>query len=509
MGRPKPRRAVPAKPKRTIDPRTILLLIVLLAAFLRIWQISTVPAGLHPDEALNGNVARQALETGRFAVFYPENFGSEGLYINVTAASIGVFGSTKWALRIVPAVFGILTGWGICMLGDEMFTPPIGLIAAFFTATSFWHLNFSRIATRAVSAPCFLVWAMFFLLAAFRRRSLAWYAIAGAIYGLGFHTYLAYRITPLLVAGVLAYFYLRTRTWKPIALFSLCAALMALPLALYLLSTPEAMSSRTSQVSVLHSQHPAADVASNVWKTAAMFFLSGDENWRHNYDSRPEILWPVAIFLVIGLAGAKRFPNFLALAWLVLAAVPEVLSSEGIPHAYRAILMIPPLFLLAAAGAVRSYYWLENRIPVRIVIATGCALAAFLAFDAWRTYFDLWAADPRVADAFMTNTSALADRINTIPREVPKIVAVAVRDAVSVNGVGLSAQPIMFLTASFTPQEQQQSHIRYVTPEGSPLRGRDFCDAVANTAPKTTPVICLLGAGDAVKPPDSPSGSTR
>ena len=45
----------------------------------------------------------------------------------------------------------------------------------------------------------------------------------------------------------------------------------------------------------------------NIWKTALMFFVEGDGNWRHNYPPHPELFWPVGIFFAMGivLAGAR------------------------------------------------------------------------------------------------------------------------------------------------------------------------------------------------------------
>src|SRR3989344_915690 len=146
-----------------------LFLILALAAFLRLWQLPTVPPGLYPDEAANGNNAVEALHTGNFSAFYPENNGREALFINVQALSIALFGPEPWALRLVSAFVGILTVAAVFFLARELFRPApgaperrwlgipehdlIGLAAAFFVATSFWHLNFSRISFRAISVP--------------------------------------------------------------------------------------------------------------------------------------------------------------------------------------------------------------------------------------------------------------------------------------------------------------------------------------------------------------------
>ena len=188
-----------------------LFAILALGAFLRFYHIAAIPPGLYPDEAMNGNNALEALHTGHFSVFYPDNNGREGLYINIVAGSITLFGNEPWAIRLVSALFGIFTVLGIYFLTKELFpeNPRSALFAAFLLATSFWHINFSRIGFRAIMAPFFLVWSFYFLFAMLSRlrpknnsqslRPELSATLGGIFFGLGFHSYIAYRVAPLLL----------------------------------------------------------------------------------------------------------------------------------------------------------------------------------------------------------------------------------------------------------------------------------------------------------------------
>ncbi len=53
--------------------------------FLRVYSLETVPPGLQYDEAHNGLDGLKAWQEGDFKVFYPQNNGREGLYINLVA----------------------------------------------------------------------------------------------------------------------------------------------------------------------------------------------------------------------------------------------------------------------------------------------------------------------------------------------------------------------------------------------------------------------------------------
>lgn len=235
-------------------PRALVILILSLAAFLRFHQLATIPGGLQVDEAMNGSNALEILETGHLQVFYPENNGREGLFINIQTPFVYWFGNTPWALRIPSAIFGVLTVWGVYLLGAELFSTPIGLLASFFVATSFWHLHFSRIGLRAICAPLLLTWGLYFLLAGIRRLrqgkpATGWMILAGAVYGLGFHTYITYRVTPVLVGGMLIYYFFRAREegwlapfWKASVAFAAAAALVICPLLIYFIQNPGASS---------------------------------------------------------------------------------------------------------------------------------------------------------------------------------------------------------------------------------------------------------------------------
>jgi predicted membrane-bound mannosyltransferase len=64
-----------------------LFLIVSIALFLRTYHLTELPPGLYPDEAMNGDNTMHALHTGAWSVFYPENNGREGLFINIRVSS--------------------------------------------------------------------------------------------------------------------------------------------------------------------------------------------------------------------------------------------------------------------------------------------------------------------------------------------------------------------------------------------------------------------------------------
>ena len=288
-------------------PRYALLLILALAAFLRFFDLTTIPPPLHFDEAMNGNDAMENLETGHIDMFYPQNGGREGLYINIETALIYLFGPEPWLLRLPAAVFGTLTVWGVYLLAAELFSVPIGLLACFFVATSFWHVLFSRLGLRAIAAPFFAVWTLYFLLDAMRRAldgrpAAARVILAAFLCGMGFYTYIAYRVTPALVLLVFVFWFLQSRreALRAFAVFTLAAVVTVAPLAAYFVRHPDALLHRSAEISIFNKPHPFAELLLNIQKTILMIFARGDFDWRYN-SVPPVVFWPVAILFAAGL----------------------------------------------------------------------------------------------------------------------------------------------------------------------------------------------------------------
>src|SRR3990167_5244896 len=208
-----------------------ILFLLIIAAFLRLYNLETTPPGLYPDEAMNGNNALEAIRTGTFKVFYPENNGREGLFINIQALFLAATGIREpWMLRLPSALFGILSVLGAFYLFRELARTSelkndflIGFLGSFLLATSVWHIIFSRIGFRAIMAPLFLIWALYFLIKAVRSSSSRSYFLfsifSGISYGLGFYTYIAYRITPLLLLLLVPFFRKEKNFWKSIWVF--------------------------------------------------------------------------------------------------------------------------------------------------------------------------------------------------------------------------------------------------------------------------------------------------
>lgn len=485
--------------------------ILLVATLFRLWKLESIPPGLYHDEAMNGSNALRVLETDEPKIFYPDNNGREGLFINLQAISVAVFGNEPWALRLVSALFGIGTVAGVFFLTRALFYSYAGKLvfglrpdeamaaaASFFTAVSFWHMNFSRIGFRAIMAPFFLVWAVAFLWIALRserwqvqRRLMI---AGGAFFGLGFHSYIAYRVSPLLLVAPFFLAIRNKKLWAGIGVFLAAAAFAALPIGFYFSAHPADFLGRTEQVSIFASDAPVYDFLANLGKTLQMFWFRGDHNSRHNLPGSPELWWPIGILFVIGIVMSvwdlARRKNAAAHSmlwvWLLIFSLPVALSSEGLPHALRAIIMIPPVLILSAYGFWRIIEWVEQwflhqeaarpsfRSQLRrIRWELGLLLLVFFAAHAISTYtqyFVRWASMPDTYRAFSGPSVEIARWLRTVPSEVPKYVIVNASGIPTMPPDGgtdakkapMPAQTIMFLTDTWPQKNREAQKLTYV-----------------------------------------------
>lgn len=456
-----------------------VILVILVASFFRLYRFQDFPPGLYPDEAMNGNNALETLATGHWKVFYPENNGREGMFINIQALSVAAFGNYPWALHLPSAIFGILTVLGVYFLGKELLGKQAGILAALFMAAGFWHINFSRIGFRAIMAPLLAVWGTYFLFRAFNRhRYILISIIGGLVFGLGAHTYIAYRAMPLLALIIAVVYFInglpetRKKILISFVLFTISAVIAFAPLGMYFLKNPQDFFGRTTQVSVFSSPTPLKDLGLNILKTAGMFNVQGDYNWRHNLSGKPLLVVPVGIAFLVGLflmvrgvwrEKTKAIPEITLLSWLIIGGLPVVVSNEGIPHALRAILMAPAVYLIAGFGMMEIFSFFSRRTSRQIAVTILSAVIAFTIAQTYNDYFRVWGPNPETAGAFNHQDIEIARTLNNLLISQPKYIVVEA-NGVLVRGIPMPTQTIMFLTDTFTPDKQKKKNLYYILP---------------------------------------------
>lgn len=431
----------------------LLALIISLGFFLRIYNIENAPPGVYPDEAVNGEDALRAISTGDFQWFYPANQGREGLFINIQALSLMLFGVNVLALKLPSILFGTLTILGVFLLARELFSTRVGLFSAFLIAVGYWAINFSRIGFRAIMLPLVLVFAFYFLWKGLRTKKWTDFAAGGFIFGLGLHTYIAFRIAPaILVVTLLSFLISRPNFlkeyWKKILVFILFTSLAAAPM-LYTLfvAHPEYMESRSASISIMSPEvnkgHLLQTFLKSFGLSLAKYNFWGDQNWRHNYPPYPILDFLTGIAFLFGFFYSfLRFFHLLylrifqkiqspqldvyvfLLSWFFIMLAPEFLTAEGNPHTLRAIGTLPVVFIFSALAFDYVLKFASDRSAFfkKIVIVFLAAAFAFIGIFNTVKYFYFWANKPETARAFEKNLMEVTNYLKLLPAEEEKFV---------------------------------------------------------------------------------------
>ncbi|MBI4029179.1 MAG: glycosyltransferase family 39 protein, partial [Candidatus Blackburnbacteria bacterium] len=142
-----------------------LAIIFLIALFLRVINLASVPVGLHGDEASIGYNAYSLLKTGKDqdGHFLPLSFDQFGDfraagYGYLDIPFVALFGLNAFAVRLPAALFGSLTIIIFYFFLLELFeNKSIALIGSFLLAILPWHINISRASSEGVISSFFVL----------------------------------------------------------------------------------------------------------------------------------------------------------------------------------------------------------------------------------------------------------------------------------------------------------------------------------------------------------------
>ena len=402
------------------------LAVLLLAAFLRLYRLASVPFGWHPDEATKALLARDVLAGKYHPVFFSAFTGREALFVYLEALLFALLGEGIFFVRLLSAFVGILTVALSYTTAREMFSRRIGLLTAVFLAVSLWHLIASRNGYRAVIQPFIQLFAIFFLFYGLRRASLskerAWwpFLLSGVFLGLTQYTYTAVRLFPFLILGILLLVLLFDRrsitaNWQPLLLMGLVAFLVFLPLGYYFWQNPQDFFGRAAQISVFSPEWSGGDSGARLWQsvkeTARMWTIWGDINYRFNISGQPVFDWfsgllfllgiPLAVWRALKTSGLRRVAYLTLLLWLAIMLLPMVLSAESLPYYQRAIGALPAVYVFPALTLDAAMEGFNRQAGERWRGLPAVLLVLFfgwLALGTYSDYFQEWHNVPRNDD---------------------------------------------------------------------------------------------------------------
>lgn len=411
-----------ARIKKLVTSNFFLVIILILASFLRLYKITKVPVSLFGDELDVGYHAYSILKTGRdySGNPWPLHFQSLAewrtpLYIYASVPTVSVFGISPLGVRLPAAIFGIVGVWGMYLLVKELFNNKVkikdkllnseflALIAAGILAISPWHIQYSRAAFEVTQLLAFLIFGLYFFFRSLENGK--WFPISILFLVLTPFIYSTAKLfTPMLFLFLIFFWKneLIKLGRKNLIYGAFVGLVFGLPIAYSTFF--EGGTERFGYLSVFTDPTKETEIGYEREFDAAVrgeiklglqpnlsdkffhnkftfwgfkivnnylnafstdfLFIRGDLNLRHSI-GMGQFYKVEFTSLILGLilffsSRLEKRMKLLIAFWLLAGVIPASLTRDGGNHATRLILILPPLIFLIAYGLVDAFVRLRG-----------------------------------------------------------------------------------------------------------------------------------------------------
>lgn len=341
----------------------VLLLIISLAAALRLLHLGQVPPSLDWDEASLGWNAWSLYKTGtdEYGKALPVSIRSFNdykppLYVYATIPSVAIFGLNEFSVRLPSAIAGILTVVTTYLLLRELTrSTQLTQLTTLLLALSPWHIQFSRVAFEANLALFFFVLGATFLVFFLNRRSAFHLLFSSFSFVAAIYSYHSSRVmVPVFLLGISIY-YLRSFLphWKSLLLTAVLLLISLYPLYRNNLHT----GSLSARYTTVASNLSAATFVRNYLRNFDLNFLfvtSDNQDRHHAPDVGLLYFWELPVFLAGLFFLFRDKPKFLPflLIWFFSAPTAAAFGNDS-PHAVRSLLFLPTFQIITAYGLLK------------------------------------------------------------------------------------------------------------------------------------------------------------
>jgi len=360
--------------------------IILFGAILRFWKLEGLFDGVSWDEAYKGLDAIAIREYGERPVFLNWNAGREALVAYLVAGLSFLSGYSGYTVRAVEATAGVVTLLFFYLFVRHIFDHKIALLSLFLLAVSKYHIIYSRYGLRVNLILFFETATLYFLARGIdaTRNKYRFFVLAGLTGGLGFYTYIPYRIFPLVV---LVFLFDRSNRMKlrvnlaPLAAALLVSAIIVAPLAQHYMENRKSFTDRMERTA-LWATHKNAEAKPlpvllfiSARDTLGMWTFKGDFIERQNVGEEAALSpFSTAFFLLGFVLFAANFRKPYALfflAYFSIGVLPGVLGGSA-PHASRNLGALPAVIVFTSFGimaAIRLFSGTPGKVLCMIVLA--------------------------------------------------------------------------------------------------------------------------------------------
>lgn len=393
--------------------QALLLLIVLLAFFLRFYKLGIIPPSLSWDEISHGYNAYSILKTGKdqWGQFLPlANFRAYGdyplpLYMYFSIPSIALFGLNAVSIRIISVIFGVALIPVVYFLVKRIFNNEFAALAvSFLLAVSPWSILTSRQVLQATPATFLMTLGVLLFIKGVKDGK-KWILLGTISIGLSAYAYHNTRILagPILALLILFYWRFLFQYKKVLAGVLIIGAIFILPLIPIVLS-PEG-SARADWVGIVdqgainrideargssHLPLVLNKFVNNRYTYTLEVFVSnylgyfspkflGFEGGSQLQFSVPGfgLVYPVELpffyigllFLIIGFKEDEKEKKFL-LIWLLMGIVPAAITRDPY-QVVRPMVALPLVYVIEGYGFVIFLKALRGRYKEARMVLLG------------------------------------------------------------------------------------------------------------------------------------------
>ncbi|EKD90455.1 MAG: glycosyl transferase family 39 [uncultured bacterium] len=368
--------------------KILLILILIIALFLRVYKLDQIPPAISWDEAAVGYNAYTIANWGRdeWGNFLPLVFKSfedykHPVHIYITAIFVKILGLNEFSTRLPAAIFGTLNVLLIYLLGKRFFKSELlGIITAFMLAFSPYALQFSRFNHELQFVLFFFMLGLYLFFKGLEKKNF-YLTLSFLSFGICLITYHSAKIIVPLIFTLLIILYfkelIKIKFYFYLGLFILLLFVGIIAFNPALLGAARIKQTGFGEKDFKQTQIYQTTKNENLARLEIIYnqyllhfqpkylFESGDQNGRHSSQVVGEFYKIDLIFLVIGflaLLYKRSKTSLIILTWALLALIPSAVAKEA-PHAARAGFMLGSFNLIAAYGL----YYLINFVKVNYI----------------------------------------------------------------------------------------------------------------------------------------------
>ena len=400
----------------------LALAVISLILFFRVYRLGDVPSQAISDHAEKLLDVGDVLN-GKTSVFLERNTGREFFQFYLTAAIILLFktGLTFLSLKIGTVICGLFALLYIFLLGREIGSTRIGLLAVLFAGIAYWPNVISRFGLRFPIYPMFYAPALYYLVWGLQKRNRMGFIISGLFLGLGLHGYSPFRVVPVVVLLAIGLYLLHRQSegYRQQAIWGLfiiiiLSFIVFIPLLSYMIENPNIVFYRAlTRIGNLEQPIPGAPwqiFLQNLRNSLTMFAWDNGEIWPISIPHRPVLDVVTAVFFHIGVIllilryiRQRHWFDIFTLLSIPMLMMPSILSlsfpGEN-PSLNRSAAAIIPVFLvvglsfdsfLTALVSVSTTIWARRFVwGIGIFLFMWSAFQNYdLVFNQYRKQYDL------------------------------------------------------------------------------------------------------------------------